>query len=172
MSLAAAWLLANAQVISASADGKLWHLDKQYSPVELVLNLGCELHHTYLTNFWCVTHNAFYLVTLVGQQQYAQRFSKVPALKHRENMNRWFGRRINHQQIDGYRIVSYTSSFQADALVRGYRLHNSERIAFYREIKHGRYHLVTFNPEADIFIVQQGNTAHTFVIQANWAEPY
>lgn len=164
--------MAHAQVLSDSADTKLWQLLQQHNSVALSLNLGCELHNTYSTSFWCVTHDAIYLVTLVGQLQYAQRFTKNPVFKQRGSLNRWFGRKLNQQQIDGYRIVSYTSSFQADALVRGYRLHNSERIAFYKEIKHGRYHLVTSNPEADIFVVQQGNTAHTFVIQANWTEPY
>ena len=169
MSIAAAWLWANAQQIHDSSGASLWRLKRQYSALELTVNLGCT-HNTQMGEIlWCVTPTSLWLVSSVGQQYYVREFSKhVKAISY--GRHPWFGRQIDQQHIDGFTLATYSSGHSADALVRAFRFRNSSRIEFFREIEHGRYHLVTLTPKADVFIIEQANTTYTFVIQAKRTE--
>lgn len=169
MSVAAAWLWANAQLINNMDGLPLWQLNRNYTALELTTNLGCQHYTEMATTLWCVTSTSIWVVTSLGQQHYVREFEKE---QQRQSVERhpWFGLEVGQQHIDSLVMITYSSGYSADALVRGFRLRNSGRIQFFREIEHGRYHLVTHTPKADIFVVAQGNSTYTFVVRSKRAE--
>ncbi|RUO46045.1 hypothetical protein [Pseudidiomarina donghaiensis] len=169
MSVAAAWLWVNAQQINEFDGLSLWQLNRRYAAVELGTNLGCQHYTEMATTIWCVTSTSIWVATSLGQQHYVRKFKKEQQ-PQRVERHPWFGLEVGHQYIDSFTVVTYSSDYSADALVRGFRFRNSSRIEFFREIEHGRYHLVTHSPKADIFVVAQGNSTYTFVVRAKRAE--
>src|SRR5690554_1542166 len=114
MSVALAWLIANAQQVSAISEETIWVLSKRYSPVELSINLACLQHKVYGQGFWCIAENEFWMVSQMGGQQFVSAFKTSSTLQPPPQESRWFGREVKQYHIDQYTIVSYSSSFSAD----------------------------------------------------------
>src|SRR5690554_184173 len=156
MSLAAAWLLANAELINTSSDTELWKMSYEVTQQELKMSLGCVHSRLNGDDLWCVGSDSLWMVTSLFEEHYVRRFALSRGSQGDINQSSWFGQGSHSLEIDSQRIHFYQSQHTADALVRGYRLRNTANIKFYREIEHGRYHLVTTHPATDIFVVQQG----------------
>lgn len=158
MSVAAAWLAVNAQLILESHQTQLWQVTKAKGMHDLQARLSCaqtlQLDH----QRWCRTSERLWWFSEVGDTHYVQLFELSEATT-RENKGHhaWLGELLSVYTIDEFTLSTYSNQHTAATLIRGFRFRQAGRIVSVREIEHGRYHLQLRAPREDVLVIQQAH---------------
>lgn len=156
MSVAAAWLAINAQIMMSSHDGQLWQISEGANEHDLQALLSCAQELQLEQQRWCRTPEQLWIFSEVGDKHYVQKFAFSEVLaRDIYSHHAWLGERLSVYTIDEFIIATYRNQHPADTVIRGFRFRQAERIVSVREIEHGRYHLQLRAPQEDVLVIQQ-----------------
>ncbi|WP_417659884.1 hypothetical protein [Pseudidiomarina sp.] len=156
MSVAAAWLAINAQLLLNSHEGQLWQISETADVHGLKGRLSCVQELEMGQQRWCRTQKRLWWFSEVGDRHYVQRFelNKFGARDSGAH-HAWLGERLSVYRIDEFILSTYRTRHSADTLIREFRFRQATRIVSVREIEHGRYHLQLRAPREDVLVIQQ-----------------
>ncbi|WP_417667051.1 hypothetical protein [Pseudidiomarina sp.] len=156
MSIAAAWLAVNAQLITNSRESELWQISEAADVHVLQARLPCVQKLEMERQRWCRTPTRLWLFSEVGSKHYVQGFELRESLTRDSAAHHaWFGEHLGEYRIDGFVLSTYRNRISADTLIRGFRFRQATRIVSIREIEYGRYHVQLRAPREDLLVIQQ-----------------
>ncbi|WP_417687038.1 hypothetical protein [Pseudidiomarina gelatinasegens] len=158
MSIAAAWLAVNAQLITHSRESQLWQVSEAADVHVLHARLPCVQKLEMERQKWCLTPKRLWLLSEVGSKHYVQGFELRESLRRDSSAHHaWLGERLGVYTIDGFILSTYRNRLSADTLIRGFRFRQATRIVSIRELEHGRYHVQLRAPREDVLVIQQAD---------------